>query len=112
MSQCIGCGAPLPDNGQLIEVGFNDTTTNLNLDGDPFWVEAFHHTGMTYHCVLAQATQIARATFSQVPVVTDIQVLADDDQWTPAMNDLVIIQGVEQFAVYFYFAFTAPVRGI
>jgi hypothetical protein len=112
MSQCIGCGAPLPDNGQLIEVGFNDTTTNLNLDGDPFWVEAFHHTGMTYHCVLAQATQIARATFGQVPVVTDIQVLADDDQWTPAMNDLVIIQGVEQFAVYFYFAFTAPVRGI
>jgi hypothetical protein len=102
----------LPDNAQLITVAFHDTTTDPNLNREPFWVEAFYHTGMTYHCILAQAAQIARATFIQVPMVTDIQVIADNDQWTPAINDLVIIQGVEHFTVTFYFAFTAPVRGI
>ncbi|KAG2024428.1 hypothetical protein GB937_004085 [Aspergillus fischeri] len=32
---------------------------------------------MSYQCVVAQATQIARAAFGQAPVVTELQVTAD-----------------------------------
>jgi hypothetical protein len=56
--------------------------------------------------------QIARATFGQEPMVTEIQVIADDFQWTAEMNHPVIIQGVERFCIFIFCTFTAPVRGI
>ncbi|KAF7183545.1 hypothetical protein CNMCM7691_003824 [Aspergillus felis] len=90
MAQCPNCNAPFDDDAQPIEVAFHDTTTNPNLSHDPFWGEAFYHTGMTYQCVVAQAIQIARATFGQEPVATEIQVIADDFQWKAELNHPVI----------------------
>ncbi|GIC84550.1 uncharacterized protein Aud_000368 [Aspergillus udagawae] len=48
MSQCLNCNAPFADDAQLIEVALHDTTTDVHLDHDPFWVEAFFHPGMSY----------------------------------------------------------------
>lgn len=69
--------------------------------------EDFHHTGMPYQCVLAQARQLTCATFSQLPVVTELQVATDGVQSTPEINDQVDIQGVDDFTI-FIFKFTAP----
>ncbi|GFG22457.1 hypothetical protein IFM61606_02317 [Aspergillus udagawae] len=82
MSQCLNCNAPFADDAQLIEVALHDTTTDVHLDHHPLWVEAFFHPGMSYQSVVAHIMQIARATFGQAPVVTGIQVIADDFQWT------------------------------
>ncbi|GIC89487.1 uncharacterized protein Aud_005906 [Aspergillus udagawae] len=110
--QCLNCNAPFADDAQLIELALHDTTTDVHLDHDPFWVEAFSHPGMSYQCVVAHIMQIARATFGQEPVVTEVQVIADGFQWTAEMNHPVIIQGVERFCIFIFCTFTAPVRGM
>lgn len=38
------------------------------------------------HCVVAQVMRIARATFGQEPMATDIQVIAEDLQWEAEIN--------------------------
>jgi hypothetical protein len=98
----------------LSKVAFRGTTTatDANLDREPLWLEAFYHPDMTYQCAVAHIMQIARATFGQEPVVTEVEVIADDFQWIAEINHPVIIQGVEHFCVFIHCTFTAPVRGI
>ncbi|KAG2027924.1 hypothetical protein GB937_000372 [Aspergillus fischeri] len=79
MPHCLNCSAPFTDDAQLINVAFHGTTSDPNLDGDLFWVEALYHPGINYHCFIAQVMRIARATFGQVPMVTEIQSSA----WVP-----------------------------
>lgn len=37
MPHCMNCSAPLPDDVQLINIAFHDTTTDPNLDRDLYW---------------------------------------------------------------------------
>lgn len=113
MAGCAHCGAPFADNPEIISVAFHDDTSDPNLAHDPYWVEVTYHPGMTYFCVLAQVTLYARGTFGQVPIVTTVEVMADDEQWEEDdINNTVDIQGVERFAIVVYCTFLAPVRGI
>lgn len=113
MPNCQHCGIPFTDNPEVISVAFYDDTSDLNLAYDPYWVEVTYHLGMTYFCVLAQVTLYTRGTFGQMPIVTTVEVLADDEQWEEDdFNNIVDIQGVESFAIIIYCTFLAPVRGI
>ncbi|RHZ44297.1 hypothetical protein CDV55_100370 [Aspergillus turcosus] len=94
----------LEDSMEVINAAFHDTTSDLNPDGDPFWVEVevIYHPGMVYHCVMTQVIQIARATFGQEPTVTGIDVIAGDLQWLAQMNDPVVIPDEERFCICVY----------
>jgi hypothetical protein len=72
MSNCYNCGVDFEDDEFFLRVAFYDISTDPNLARDPFWINVQYHQGMTYQCVIAQVTLIARTTFGQDPTVDKI----------------------------------------